>query len=61
MGLCGSSGGGGSSIGLDADQKRDINAAQPVCQVLGIQPKDCQKLLHCYEECLKGGSGSAHR
>ena len=59
MGLCGSSGGG--SVPMDSDQKRDIDSANPVCRVLGINPKQCRKLLECYEECMKKGKGNAHR
>ena len=62
MGLCGSSGGGGSSAsGFDADQQRDLDAAQPVCRILNIHPKDGRKFLNCYEEVLKSGRGNAHR
>ena len=62
MGLCGSSGGGGSSAsGFDADQQRDLDAAQPVCRILNINPKDGRKFLNCYEEVLKSGRGNAHR
>ena len=63
MGLCGSSGagGGGAAAGLAAAQKRDLQAAAPVCRALGIRPKEMQQFLENYEETIKNGQGRGHR